>query len=229
MENRRKISATVGVLYILGTVFGIASVALMNPISNAESYLIEIAGNNLRYISGAIAVLLMGVSLTFIPIVLFPILKRNYEKSALVCLVFRSGLEMVNYIFAALLALALLALAENSVQLTSDAGIAYLIGDTLKELYGNPVLVIVFSIYAATLYAVFYRSKLIPRWISLFGFVAIALHFSAGLLVLFGVQEDFSTSNLILNFPIFLQEMVMAFYLIIRGFRKEALPGEAVS
>ena len=229
MENRRKISAIIGVLYIMGTVFGIASVALMSPLSNAESYLIEIAGNSFRYTCGVIAVLLMGVSLTFIPIFLFPILKRNYEKSALVCLVFRSGLEMVNYIFAALLALALLALAENSVQLTSDSGIAYLIGDTLKELYGNPVLVIVFTVYAATLYSVFYRSTLIPRWISLFGLVAIALHFSTGLLVLFGVQEDFSTSNLIMNFPIFLQEMVMAFYLIIRGFSKKALCGEAVS
>jgi hypothetical protein len=58
--------------------------------------------------------------------------------------------------------------------------------------------------------------------------VAIALHFSTGFLVLFGVQEDFSTGNLIMNFSIFLQEMVMAFYLIIRGFRKEALVGEEV-
>ena len=74
MENRKKIGVIVGVLYIMGTVFGIASVALMNPLSNADSYLLAIAGNNLRYICGVIAVLLMGVPLSFIPIFLFPIL-----------------------------------------------------------------------------------------------------------------------------------------------------------
>lgn len=227
MNNARRISTAVGVLYILGTVFGIMSVALMNPLMNAENYLREIAGNDLRFISGALAVLLMGLSLTFIPILLFPILKQNYEKSALVCVVFRSGLEMMNYIYAVILALALLLFARNGLQLSLDtAGAAVLsgvIGTTLKDLYRNPQLVIVFSIYAFTLYTVFYRSRLIPRWISLFGIVAIALHLSAGLLVLFGLQEDFSIPNLIMNFPIFLQEMVMAVYLIIKGFRKEAL------
>jgi len=224
MTKERKVSVLVGVLYVLGTAFGIASVALMNPLSEAEHYLAEIAGNNVRYISGALAVLLMGVSLTFIPIFLFPILKRKYEKAALVCLVFRSGLEMVNYIIAALLVFALLFLAENTLGLSFDSGIVYLMGDTLKDLYGNPVLVIVFSIYAVTLYSVFYKSRLLPRWISLFGLAAIALHFAAGILVLFGLQEHFSTANLIMNFPVFLQEMVMAFYLILSGFRKEALP-----
>ncbi|MCF7948492.1 MAG: DUF4386 domain-containing protein [Spirochaetia bacterium] len=222
MERERRVSIAVGVLYILGTVFGIVSVVLMNPLQNADNYLSAIAAHELRYMGGIFAVFLMGASLSFIPILLFPLLKKKYEKSALVCLVFRSGLEMVNYIMAVLLFLGLFFFAKNSVPLAIDSGLLYLLGDTIKDLTRNPVLIFVFSIYAFTLYMVFYRSKLIPRWISIFGIVAIALHFITTFLELFGIQESFSTANLIMNFPIFIQEMIMAAYLIIRGFKREA-------
>jgi hypothetical protein len=79
------------------------------------------------------------------------------------------------------------------------------------------------------LYYMFYRSNLIPRWISVFGFIAIALHLVTLILVLFGLQSTFSTENTMMNLPILLQEMVMAVWLIARGFNASAvasLPAE---
>lgn len=91
---------------------------------------------------------------------------------------------------------------------------------------------IVFDLGALMLYYVFYQSKLIPRWISVWGFIAIALNFATGLLILFGLQTAFDTSNSIMNFPIFLQEMVMAVWLIVKGFNPSAaatLPAKAAT
>jgi Domain of unknown function (DUF4386) len=86
-----------------------------------------------------------------------------------------------------------------------------------------PILGIVFSLGALMLYYVFYQSKLIPRWISGWGVFAILLHLATCFLILFRLQSAFSTANLAMNFPIFLQEMVMAVWLIVKGFNPAAI------
>jgi hypothetical protein len=223
MNEKRRLAVVVGVLYILGTVFGITSVALLSPLTGAENMLTEIVNNQNRFISGVSAIFLMGICLTFIPVLLYPLFKKNFQKAGIICLVFRSGLEMVSFLFAVFVYMALLFLSRNTFTVTMDPATQGILGSTLADLTRNPFLAFIFSIYAFTLYVIFYHSRLIPRWISIFGIVAISLHFITGFLTLFGLQEDFSTSNLIMNFPIFLQEMVMAVYLIVKGFNEKAL------
>ncbi len=82
----------------------------------------------------------------------------------------------------------------------------------------SPVLGIVFSTGALMYNIGFYKTKLIPRWISVWGIIALVMHIVASVLVFHGV-DSFSTPNIILNMPIAFQEMVMAVYLIIFGFR----------
>jgi hypothetical protein len=88
-----------------------------------------------------------------------------------------------------------------------------------------------FCIGAGLYYVVFYRSRLIPRWLSAWGFIALVLLFSAVLITLFD-REPYSVSgNLVfLAVPIALQEMVLAVWLIVKGFNASAivsLPGPA--
>jgi len=49
------------------------------------------------------------------------------------------------------------------------------------------------------------------------------LHLASSFLIMFHLQTAFSTSNLIMNSQIFLQEMVMAACLIARGFNSPAV------
>jgi uncharacterized protein DUF4386 len=67
-------------------------------------------------------------------------------------------------------------------------------------------------------YTVLYQSKLIPRWISGWGLAAALLWLAVGLLGLFHLIAPMSTIQVILSLPIALQEMVMAIWLIARGF-----------
>ena len=56
----------------------------------------------------------------------------------------------------------------------------------------------------------------IPRWLSGFGIVAIIMIMAACVLALFSGNRI--TSYIPLAFPIFLQEMVLAVWLIMKGF-----------
>ena len=67
-------------------------------------------------------------------------------------------------------------------------------------------------------YWVFYRSRLVPRWLSVWGLVAIPLLMPSALLVMFRVIENLSTTQIVLALPIAVQEMVLAVWLIAKGF-----------
>ncbi|HTP16853.1 MAG TPA: DUF4386 domain-containing protein, partial [Streptosporangiaceae bacterium] len=71
---------------------------------------------------------------------------------------------------------------------------------------------------------VFYRSRLVPRWLSGWGIAAVFLLLTACLSALF--RHAPVTSFTILILPIAVQEMVLAVWLIVRGFRPGAIgPG----
>jgi hypothetical protein len=88
-------------------------------------------------------------------------------------------------------------------------------------------LIIVFSLGALILYYLFYQSKLIPRWISGWGFFAIILHLATGFLIMFRLISPMSTITIVMNLPILFQEMVMAVWLIVKGFNPSAIVSES--
>ncbi len=89
---------------------------------------------------------------------------------------------------------------------------------------------IVFPLGALMFYAVLYQANLIPRWISVWGLIGVALHLVAtGLLGMFGLIGQLSTIQVVVALPIFFQEMVMAVWLIVKGFNASAIAsGEAL-
>jgi hypothetical protein len=76
-------------------------------------------------------------------------------------------------------------------------------------------------------YWVFYQSRLVPRWLSAWGLVAVALVMMSGLLVMLRLTEPMSTTQVVLALPVAVQEMVMAVWLIAKGFNPTALAAES--
>jgi hypothetical protein len=222
----RKTAAVVGVLYIIGTVAGILSVVFSTPILNGPDFLSKVSANENQFITAALFVLLMGLALALVPVVLFPILKKQNETIALGYIVFRGALETVTYIAMVITWLFLIIVSQEYIAAGAPDGSYFQpLGALLQK--GNDsistILVIVFCLGALMLYYLLYRSKLIPRWITVFGFIAITLHLVTGFLIIFQLMSPFSTINMIVNFPIFLQEMVMAVWLIAKGFNPAAI------
>ncbi len=72
-------------------------------------------------------------------------------------------------------------------------------------------------IRASTTNAAFFRSGLIPRWLSVWGLAGAAAYLAAGLLVMYGF-EALSTPQVVLEAPLGLQEIALALWLILKGF-----------
>jgi hypothetical protein len=125
-------------------------------------------------------------------------------------------------VFYALSAAGALILVSLSGQLTASAtqASAYLVRD-LRDAAGC-VGVLAFYTGATLYYLIFYRSRLIPRWLSAWGLAGTALGLVSGLLVLFQAVTTLSATQVVLNLPIAVQEMVLAVWLIVKGFSTKA-------
>jgi hypothetical protein len=85
---------------------------------------------------------------------------------------------------------------------------------------GDPITAvrdIVFSLGALTFYYLLYAARLVPRWLSGWGIVGTVGYLAAGVIAVF------STEQVILLLPLALQEMVMAIWLVAKGFNAQAM------
>jgi hypothetical protein len=226
MNSINKTARIVGVLYIIGTVAGMLSHVLTRPVLGGSDFLVNVSTHEIQIIAGALFVLIMGFALAMVPVMMFPLLKKYNEALALGYVVFRGALETMMYIVLAISWLFLIPLSQEYVKAgTPDASYFQTLGAVLlngHDLIG-PVQTIVFCLGALIFYYLLYQTNLIPRWLSGWGLIAIIPYFAAGLLVLFGFFGPLSTGEIVLEFPLALQEMVMAVWLIVKGFNPSSI------
>jgi hypothetical protein len=220
VNTYRRTAIAVGVLYIVGTVAGILSAVITGPFLNVPDYLDRIPANGNLLTIGALLVLTMGIALALIPILVFPISRKHSEVLAVGYVVFRGALETVAYIALAVSWLMGLTLSQAFVQAGAPTSssfqvVGYLL---LKSNTVSSFTTIVFILGALLFYILLYRSKLVPRWISVWGLAAAIPYGAAGLLVIFGVTNNASTVDSVLRLPLGVQEIVLAVWLIAKGF-----------
>lgn len=221
MSTNRTNAVVAGVLFLIATVADVISrVAFVQPILSAPDYLTKISANEIQVLLGALFLFIGAVSAAGIAIALYPVVRKHNEGLALGSVGFRL-IEGGLYVGIVVCLLLLVALGQESVNSGALAPAAYKVPGALllaaRDSLGE-VAVLAFGLGALLYYWVFYRSRLIPRWLSAWGLVAITLVMSSGLLVLFRLAEPMSTTQLVLALPIGLQEMVLAVWLIAKGF-----------
>jgi hypothetical protein len=220
MNSNRKTASIVGVLYIIGTVAGVLSVPVMGGILGAPDYLNLVASNPSQVALGALLMLVMGLALAMVPAMMFPILKRRNEALAIGYVIFRGALETFTDMALALCWLLLVVVSQPSAD--SGAAVASQFGSLgiLLVKAQDPIIAvgdIVFGLGALMFAYLLYQARFIPRWLSGWGIVAAVAYAAAGLTAMFGTTLD------ILLMPMFLQEMVMAVWLIVKGFDSSAI------
>jgi hypothetical protein len=219
MNPNRKIAIVVGVLYIIGTVSGVLSLVFSGPILSNPNYLIK-ASENQNLIVASLLVLTMGFSLAMMSVVLYPVLKKYNKVLALGVVLFRGALEAVMYIATVITLLLLLSVSQEYIKAGAGASSYFQTFGTMLQKFreqASAITAIVFSLGALMIYYVFYRSKLIPRWLSGWGAIGAIPYLAAGVIGMFGPNLE------ILMMPLALQEMVMAVWLIVKGFNPTAI------
>jgi deazaflavin-dependent oxidoreductase (nitroreductase family) len=229
MNTDRRIAVVAGVAFIIATVAQLAGVALYAPILNAPDYLTKISANESQVLLGTFLYFIGAVACTGIALALYPVLRRYNEGLALGSVAFRT-IEGALYVLSAVGLMLLVTLSREFVTAGAPASSAYDVQGVLLKAgrdWLGPVAVLTFGLGGLMYYLVFYQSRLVPRWLSAWGLVAIALVMVSGLLVMLRLTEPLSTTQVVLALPIAVQEMVLAVWLIAKGFNPSAIVAES--
>jgi len=225
MNTNRKTAISVGVLFIIATVLNVLGRSISQPILDAPDYLIKLSANENQVIIGGLLVLLSAFASAGIAVGLYPVLRKRNQALALGSVGFRI-IENVLGIVSAICLLSLVPLSQEYVKAGApDASYFQTLGTLLlgaRDSISN-IHLIPFCIGALMYYYVFYQSRLIPRWLSGWGLLAVIMNLASALLVLFDLIGDFSTVQVVLSLPIAFQEMVLAAWLIVKGFNPSAI------
>lgn len=217
MTSRYRTEARVaGVLYIIATVAIVASGPFVGS-TDSSDFLTEAAGDENQVMVGTLLQLAWVFSVMFIPVVLYPVLKLHSETGALgfFSLRFSEALLSLAYV---VIQLTMLRLSTDFVEGAGDPSVYEPSATVLLEARDWAFAMgagLAFNLSALLLNSILYRSKLVPRWLSMWGFLGAALW----MVVWFPQIFDVDLGVLEIAFlPIALQEMVFAVYLIARGF-----------
>ena len=160
---------------------------------------------------------------------MYPVLKKHNESLALWSVGFRL-IEGIFYLIAVVGLLLLLPLSQEYIKAgASDASYFQSLGNLLKALrdWLSTVGSIAFILGAVMYYYLFFQSKLIPRWLSVWGLVGVPLWIAEVLLRMFELIEPFSMPVILLDLPIAVNEMVLAVWLIVKGFNPSTIASES--
>ena len=224
MNSNKKTARIVGLLFITATVAGVLSLVFLGPLFDPD-YLINVSANENQIILGVLLVLILAFAVAMIPVMMFPIFKEHNEALALGYVVFRV-FEAVVIIVSSLILLSLLTLSQEYVKAGApDASDFQAFGTLLLGAFDwtHVPAGYAFGLGAVIFYYLLYQSRLVPRFLSVWGLIGAALILAASLLGMFGLISPFSTITIILNLPIALNEMVLAVWLIVKGFNSSAI------
>jgi hypothetical protein len=227
MDTNRKTAVIVGVLFIIATAFLFVGRAFYEPVLFSPDYLETAYPDRMMAIFGILLEFACVLAIPLIPVFLFPILRKHNEPLALGYFGFRF-LEAVLFVLVQINNLSLISVSQGYLS-DGGANASYFqnVGSTFLSwnFWNFSFYVLFFTVGAMMLYFVLYQSKLVPRWISAWGFIAAVILLAGTVAEMFELLSGFpaGVKELVYAAPIAVNEMVLAAWLILKGFNPSAL------
>ena len=226
MNSTRKIAVITGVIFIIATFAGILATPL-TPVLTGTDYLTQVSAHPNQVAGAVLLWIISAFTSVGIAISLYPVLKEWNAGIALGSVIFRT-IEAAFYMVGVVSLMSLLTLSQQfTTAAAADRTSLQAIGDLLVSTREHAGLLAVFAfcLGAFLYYYLFFQTRLIPRWLSGWGIAAIILMMAACVLALF--SGNLVTSYPPLWAPIAVQEMVLAVWLIVKGFNPSAVASGA--
>jgi hypothetical protein len=231
MKDLNRTARIIGALYLISNAtFLIGATMLIEPSLSAADFLQQVQVNSTQVILGSLLEIINGVAYMGIAILIYPILRQRFESLALGYVSFRI-IEFVTQIAASAIPLILVtvsgALAGTAVPQAQALGELLL----ATRYWTYEMLYLVFCVSALMLYYMFYQTRLIPRFLSLWGLIAAVLVLINTLFEIFGVELG-TAFSMVTGLPMLLNELFLGVWLIVKGFSSDAVitdPAEAVA
>lgn len=221
--SAKKTARFVGAFFIIAMVTSLLGGIWLESIIGAPDYLVEVSAQRTQVVLGVLLELINGLCVLGIAALMFPLLRRDDEGLALGYVAVRL-IEAVLIVAAVISPLALIVLSQEYVA-AGAADVSHLLAAGTAFLAARTVLAgqllgIFFGLAALVFFYLLYRSKLVPRFISVWGLLAAISVLTWNLLETFGIQVSF---GMILALPIILNEVFLGIWLIFKGFDSSAL------
>jgi hypothetical protein len=215
MNSNRKTAATVGALFLIAMVASLVGGGMVESVISVPEPFAAVFENNTLLVVGVLLELVNTIAVIGIGVLMFTILKRHNEAQAVGYLSFR----IVEAVFCSLIVvspLSLIRMGQNQPQASAALSIAERAG------ISGLLVPVFFSLGALVLYSSLYQSKLLPRFIPIWGFVAATLILTLNLLSAFSLELGVGIS-MVFALPIILNEIFMGIWLIAKGFNPSAV------
>jgi hypothetical protein len=222
MKASQMSARIIGVLFLVSYAGVAISAALLAHTIDPATDLASIHSHQTRVVLGVLFEFVNDAAVIGIAALMFPFLKRAGEGLALWYIGLRT-LEAVMFMLASVSTLSLLKLSERYIEAGAPDAPYFqdLRGVALGQHYwANSMATVVFIAGGIALYVLLYRSQLLPRFIPVWGLIAVALLIPANVLAP-DVTGGFQPAML-MYIPIVLNELFLAIWLIVKGFEAPA-------
>ena len=216
MDSDNKNARIAGISFLISYLGLIVGNLIMEPIIAAPVDLANVEPNAVTLGIGILLESLNGIAVISIAVMMYTILKRVNEGVALGYLGFR-GVEGFLSILGSTKAASLIELSHAYNQAGPSPYF-----DTLAELvmadrhWTMEMLTVFFLLGAFIFYLLIYKSEIMPRYVALWGFIAVAGVSIFNAFLYTGTDLGMIV-NLVLVLPIIANEFFVAFWLIIKG------------
>jgi hypothetical protein len=227
-DSLRKTALAAGTLYLITYVSSIPAVfVFLGPVLDNPDYILG-AGADTRVLWGCLLDVVNALACIGTAVVLFPLLKRQNEAVAL-GFVSTRVLEAAVILVGVVSLLAVVTLRQDLAG-GPDDGSLVAVGQSLVAirnwtfLFGPGLMA---ALNALLLGYLLYRSRLVPRVIPLLGLAGAPLLIGSVLATLFGVHDQISASAMVAGLPIFVWELSLGLWLVVKGFTPSPLTTRA--
>lgn len=214
-----------GAFFIAATTSAITGVQYYSPVLKSTNILDIAYDVSIQIALGAFFELILAISNIGTGIMLYPRLKRYSESWGLGYALFRL-LEVVFILIGLLSMLVIMTLSKEALNMSTETKLSVQsIAGFLKQVYSWAFILgphFMLGINTLIYSTIFYLSQILPKKLAIFGIMGAALILLAAVLEIFGYIPHFSSTIIFLALPIAVYEMVLAGWLIIRGFNKVA-------
>ncbi len=219
-----------GALYLLTFASSIPALPLLGPVLDDPAYVLG-PGADGSVVAGALLDLVNALACIGTAVVLFGVVKRWGEHLALGFLASRV-LEAAVIAVGVVSLLAVVTMRQAGPATGTDGTALVAVAQGLVAvrdwtfLLGPGVLA---GVNALLLAPLMLRSGLVPRAIPLAGLVGAPLLLASDVLTMVGLNEQLSVLSAVAVAPIFLWELSLGLWLLVRGFRPAAFPVAATA
>jgi len=222
VSGTRRTAAIVGALFLISNVvFLLGAFVLVEPLLASPDYLTLVSTDRTQLVLGVLLELANAVAYIGIAVLMFPILRQRFASLALWYVAFRT-IEFVMQTLSDLGPLSLLNLSEEFVAAGAPAAPSFQAAGTLllaQRYWAFQMVTIALVLGALTFYYMLYQSRLVPRFISVWGLVGALAVLATALLEMF----DASVGGLeFLGILMLLNELFLGVWLIVKGFNRSA-------